>query len=240
MAGTGSLVAGLTDLIWPVRCVHCAAPGRTLCVNCVGPGEPFELDVALDSGAVVPVMAAGAFADGLRTAILAYKERGRRDMCRELGELLTMSSAAAINAAAAAGSVALVAVPSSRAAARERGGQHVLRLARIVAGRLGVPVALDALSLARVTRDSAGLGIAERRANLSGAMTAAAPPMVAGPLAVLVLDDVVTTGATLGEAVRALRAAGWSVAGAATIAATPRLFPSARETGRTGRDPIRP
>jgi predicted amidophosphoribosyltransferase len=75
------------------------------------------------------------------------------------------------------------------------------------------------LRLVRAVRDSAGLGAGERQANLSGAM--AARPAVPGAAAVIV-DDIVTSGATLAESVRALRSSGWLVAGAATLAVTPR------------------
>jgi predicted amidophosphoribosyltransferase len=68
-------------------------------------------------------------------------------------------------------------------------------------------------------QDSAGLGGQARSANLGGAMRARAP---APGVVALIVDDIVTTGATLVEASRALVAAGWSVAGAAVIAATPR------------------
>jgi predicted amidophosphoribosyltransferase len=69
-------------------------------------------------------------------------------------------------------------------------------------------------------QDSAGLRIDERRANLAGAMAARPAPNACGP--VVVVDDIVTTGATLAEAIRALRCAGWPVTGAAVVAATPR------------------
>ena len=73
-------------------------------------------------------------------------------------------------------------------------------------------------------RDSAGLTTAARAANLDAAMRAR-PPRRDGRAAVVV-DDIVTTGATLREAARALRAAGWTVVGAAVVAATPRRVPS--------------
>jgi predicted amidophosphoribosyltransferase len=75
-----------------------------------------------------------------------------------------------------------------------------------------------ALRLVAAVHDSAGLGAAARQANLAHAMRAQPPPR-AGVRVVLV-DDVVTTGATVREAVRALTAAGWQVVGAATVART--------------------
>jgi predicted amidophosphoribosyltransferase len=115
--------------------------------------------------------------------------------------------------------VLLVPVPSARSVAAARGGDHVLRLARRAAVRCGVRVAGNALVLTRAVRDSAELGAQARTANLAGAMSAR-PPRPG--LAALVVDDIVTTGATLHEAHRALQVAGWPVLGAAVVAATPR------------------
>jgi predicted amidophosphoribosyltransferase len=63
------------------------------------------------------------------------------------------------------------------------------------------------------------LSASERYRNLVGAMRASPPPATA---TALIVDDIVTTGASLAEAARALSTAGWPVAGAAVIAATPR------------------
>jgi predicted amidophosphoribosyltransferase len=113
-------------------------------------------------------------------------------------------------------------VPSARAAVASRGGDHVLRLGRRAAAATGLPVARDALALTRTVRDSAGLDSGQRSANLAEAMRARPAP--AGCSALLV-DDIVTTGATLREAGRALQAAGWPIVGHAVVAATPRRFP---------------
>lgn len=145
--------------------------------------------------------------------MLRYKERGRRDLAGPLAALL-----ADVAAGLLAPNTVLVPVPSSPAAARRRGGDHVHRLARMAGRRLGAPV-VPALHLMRAVRDSAGLGAGERHANLAGAMAArpARPPAVA-----VIVDDIVTSGATLTESVRALRCAGWHVTAAVVIAVTPR------------------
>jgi len=209
---TGSLI----DLVLPRRCAGCRRPGPALCGDCQPQGRPVRL-----GGADVPLVAAGAYEDALRRAVLAYKERGRRDLEPPLGELLAGAVAELLGfARPPPGSVvALVPVPSSRAARAVRGGDHLEPLARRAARPRGLRIGPGALSLARNLADSARLTRAERAANLDGAMRASPAP--AGWSA-LVVDDVVTTGATLREAVRALRAAGWPVFGAATVAVTPR------------------
>lgn len=201
----------LTDLVLPRRCAGCGRPGDLLCVGCRPSGPPLRL-----GGFDGPVLAGGRYEHRLRSAVLAYKERGRRELARPLAELLTL--AVLLSQDGRGDPVVLVPVPSARAVARRRGGDHVLRLARITGARWRIPVE-PVLRLVRVVHDSSGLGAAARHANLAGAMAAARPPPGC-PAAVLV-DDIVTTGATLHEATRALRAAGWPVLGGLALAATP-------------------
>ncbi|MCS5716339.1 phosphoribosyltransferase family protein [Herbiconiux sp. CPCC 205716] len=118
--------------------------------------------------------------------------------------------------AGVATSVVLVAVPSARAAVRRRGFRPVDELVRRSGS--GRP-ARRGLVLVRDVADQAGLGVEERRANLEGALRASA--RLAGRR-VLIVDDVVTTGATIGEARRALEAVGGEVAGAVCLAYTRR------------------
>jgi predicted amidophosphoribosyltransferase len=210
-------LSALLDLVLPTRCVGCGSPIAALCPLCMPAGELVRV------GSAPPTVAAAPYADAVRAALIAYKERGRRDLARPLGALLARAVLGALGGFDAERApprrTVLVPVPSAHAVAAARGGDHVARLARRVAPSTGLRPALDVLVLTRAVRDSAGLGSAERRANLSGAMVARLPP--AGSAAVLV-DDIVTTGATLGEARRALVSAGWPVVGAAVVAATPR------------------
>lgn len=216
MAATYALGESLLDLVLPRRCVGCGVAARGLCPGCAGAGEPFEV-----ASAGQRIVAAGEYGGALRSALLGYKERGRRTLAVELGQLLGAAAAAvAADATEFGWPVTLVPVPTPRARARSRGGDHVLRLARR-AGRLvpGAQVATP-LRLIRIPADSAGLDLRERASNVSGAMSARPPRPGSGRA--IVVDDIVTTGATLREAGRALRACGWDVSGAAVVAATPR------------------
>lgn len=164
-----------------------------------------------------PVVAAGEYGGGLRSALLAFKERGQRALAGPLAAYLSDAvDVSRRQLGEPAGAPLLVPVPSSRSAARQRGGDHLLRLLAEVAPQNGLDV-LPALRLAGRGRDSVGLSAAQRSANLAHRMRAI-PVLSDRP--VVIVDDIVTTGATLQEASRALQAAGWQVAGAAVIAAT--------------------
>jgi predicted amidophosphoribosyltransferase len=164
----------------------------------------------------LPVVSAAVAYEGVvRRVLLAHKERGALGLAGPLGGAL----AAAVrhgDGARGPGPVVLVPVPSARRAVRARGHDHVVRIARVAAGRLRaegwVADVVPALALRRAVRDSAGLGARERRANLAGAMRLrtggvrllrAVPPRTS----VVLVDDLMTTGATIAEAARALRAA---------------------------------
>jgi predicted amidophosphoribosyltransferase len=206
------LLHDLLDLVLPHACPGCGRPGERLCSGCAAT----DAIVLRQQVGTVTVVASGAYAEGLRAAVLAYKERNNRGLVEPLGGLLAR---AVDGLDLQRGTFVLVPVPSSRGAARARGGDHVTRLAASASTGLGVPV-VRALRLARSVRDSAGLDQVDRARNLAGAMLAI-PHRPEHRVAVLV-DDVVTSGATVREATRALLAAGWPVIGAAVVAATPR------------------
>jgi predicted amidophosphoribosyltransferase len=143
-------------------------------------------------------------------------------MLRPLAHLL---AASVVEVADPARPVALVPVPTSRRSRLSRGADVVDDLARCAAGLLraaGTDVSVhQALRVARRVADQSGLGARERERNLRGAF---AVRSIRGLEAreLVVVDDIVTTGATVREAVRALAAAGHRPGAAAVVAHRPR------------------
>jgi ComF family protein len=189
----------LLDLVLPRSCLGCGIAGVALCGACA------TADLRRPQPGVV---AAAAYEGALRSALIAYKERGRRDLAAPLAALLRVALAEFEP------DVVLVPIPSSREAAAQRGGDHVLRLAT----RCQRPIA-RALVIRTGIQDSAGLTTTQRRANLVDAFRARPAPSARRQ--VVLIDDIVTTGATLEQARHALSKAGWEVRGAATVAETP-------------------
>jgi predicted amidophosphoribosyltransferase len=165
----------------------------------------------------------------LRTALLAYKERGVRSLAGPLAGYLGDAVDVASRDLPSPRRPLLVPVPSSRSAARSRGGDHLRRIASLVAREAELDWA-PVLQLSGRVADSAGLSIAQRSANLANRMVARWP--VPGARPVLIIDDIVTTGASLAEAQRALEVAGWPVHACAVIAATKRRWPAGTDARR--------
>lgn len=231
----GPLLAALVDLVLPSFCAGCdggsaGAAGRSpLCPGCLAalgrPARRFSPDPCPPG--LPPVWAVAVYAGPVRSALLAHKEEGRLALAGPLGAAV----ARAASAGCPAGPLLLVPVPSAPSAVRRRGHDPTRRLAVSAAARLraqGLEAGqLPALRQARAVADQAGLGTAARRSNLAGALNV--PDRLHAQVRrrpVVLVDDVMTTGATLREAARALRAAGATVTAAAVVAATERRVPS--------------
>lgn len=222
------VVAALLDalaVLSPVSCVGCGRDDRVLCGGCRGDlrAAVTVRPLASQSG-VLPVHTALIYGSVVRASILALKESGRTDLAGALAVPLREAIAAArlvahVEGGAAGGGSSepiLVTVPTSRSAWRRRGYDPV----RVLCRRAGYrPV--RALEHARATRRQKTLGVEERARNLVGSLRARRR---LDDWRVIIVDDVLTTGATLLEARRALGEAGAEVVGAVALAYTPRLF----------------
>lgn len=193
-------------IVAPVDCAGCGRPDRPVCGDCL-----LALAPALRTGVVdgIPVISSLVYDDRVRRVVLAFKEQGRTDVARHLGPAMKAAVLRAV-----VGEVELTRVPGSRSAYRRRGYDPV----RMLLHAAGLPAERSVLVTVRRTRAQKTLHRADRVANLAESMRARRS--LAGRRFVLV-DDVLTTGATLREAARAIRRAGGVVVAAATLAYTP-------------------
>ncbi|MET4782164.1 phosphoribosyltransferase family protein [Glaciihabitans sp. UYNi722] len=209
----GAMLGAALDawaVLLPVSCAGCGADDRALCLICRSALRPTLHRQQLVDG--MSVVSAVSYEKVARRAILAFKEQGRTDVARPLA-----ASFATAIASAVAGRVELVSIPASRDGFRRRGYDPVRFLLR----RAHLPRPSPVLSASHERAHQKTLGRHERELNLAGSLA------VTGQLAgrrFLLVDDVVTTGATLAEAARAVRDGGGEVIGAATLAFTPRYF----------------
>jgi predicted amidophosphoribosyltransferase len=232
------LLDGSLDLLLGASCVGCGRPGRLLCRGCAAllpvnarPAWP----VPPPPGLATP-WAAGEYSGTTRAMVVGHKEHRLLALSGPLAGQLTTAVAAALRELPP-GPTVLVPVPSRPVSVRSRGHDPTGSITR-GAGRALRGRGHDVLTAAMLrTRpgvvDQAGLGAAERAANLDGSMHC--PPDALRRLAgrrrrarLVVCDDVLTTGATAREAQRALEAVGLQVAAIAVVAATRRRIPPAR------------
>ncbi|MGK5693819.1 ComF family protein [Streptomyces sp. URMC 128] len=220
----------LTDLVLPAECGGCGRPRTVLCPECraVLSGVAARRVRPEPEPAGLPVVhAAARYADEVRATLLAHKERGALALAGPLGVALAGAVRAGLQTAwggswpgtegawprVVGAPVLLVPVPSGRRAVRARGHDPARRIALAAAGELrrsGVPArVLGVLRQRRAVADQAELNSRQRLDNLAGALAVVpggARLLSDGP--VVLVDDVMTTGASLAEAARAVREAG--------------------------------
>lgn len=212
------MLTALLDLVLPSVCGGCATAGTGWCRSCAHElaDDPGRVSPRVDPG--VPVWSLGPYSGPRRRAVIVAKERGRRD----LGTPLGLAWAVAISrlrrwGELPTGPLIVVPAPTRARAARARGGDPVTRAARAAAAhdrRLHVhPI----LCTAAGVRDSVGLTAADRQRNLAGRISVRSDGLPR-TVPVLVVDDVLTTGATAHESVGALRRAGFHPVGVLVIA----------------------
>lgn len=243
------VIAAGQDLLLGSECVACGSPGPVLCAPCDrrlddGPlvREPDGDDLV---EGMVPVWSGSRYDPIAGKLVIAFKDRGAWTLAAPLSRLVSRALAGLLlegpcadasplwgargPAEGAGGEVPiLVPVPADPRRVRARGLDHTTTITRRAAAVCGLEWC-KLLRRVSATRDQIGLGSAARRAGQHGTMSIGSPrwclPRTRGPQLwqarpIVVVDDVVTTGATVREAVRALRAAGARVWGVACAAQT--------------------
>lgn len=223
----------VVELAAPSACAGCGRAGERWCGACAAAltgMPPRRWSPTPAPPGLPPTWAGPAYEDEVRAAVVAWKDGGRADLTAVLVPLLRDGLAVALAASPAHRSalaggdpVLVVPAPSARASVRRRGEHRVSRLARLACAAAGPLQVLDALRLGRRVEDQAGLDAARRFRNLAEAVhvrRGAAARLAGRPC--VVVDDVVTTGATLTECARALRVAGSGQVVAVTLFATQR------------------
>ena len=221
-----SLSSYLLELVFPPRCAGCLRFGHWFCDACAqavlpAPGRPEclqcgeELPEAANAGGV-PCPACGeswgwvgaaALHEGpMQQAIHAFKYEGRVELAPNLARYLYAVAAETPWTAIFRQLDAMAPVPLHSDRFRERGYNQAELLTRSLASRADKPVLREAILRTEATRSQVGLTRAERADNVSGKFRA--DSQTVSGLALLLVDDVLTTGATMRECAAVLRSQG--------------------------------
>ncbi len=227
LASAGEFLLDLAALVWPTSCVVCDAADRDLCESCRAALRS-QRDRVIDTRAPtgVRVCAAHGYENPVKAPLLALKHQGMTGFARPLAERLRAPLVRVTSGVPPGGRVLLVAAPSRRSRVRERGYQHVELLIRAVLRDVRADAAIanasfralpGALRSVRGRTAQVGLSARERQENAARVSVIRRARLPLFGARVVLVDDVVTTGATVSAASEALAAAGAHVLGVVSL-----------------------
>ena len=204
----------LNELLFPDRCVSCGVLGISICSECRRKWNlhRYRSFIGKSKTDLIQVTSSVPYSAIAQRILLSAKESHIKRADQLVSEAIRHST---INVLRDDWIDLLVPIPSRPRAVRERGRQFIYEVTEPISQELNIPSA-PILRHSRSVRDQSGLHLEERWNNLKGAFVVDAK-QISGKRALLV-DDLVTTGATLYEAAGALRYAGIEVIGAVTAA----------------------
>lgn len=201
------LLDRILDLVFPPKCVFCGTILETsaekICPDCAKQLPRWSNERVKKSEFLPQIAAALYYEDSVRESVHRYKFAGRSHYASAYGALLAM----AVSAQLTESFDTLSYVPLSRKRLRQRGYDQARLLAEELGKHFGMEVETLLVKLRDVPAQSSMKTSAERRANISGCYALAEGVDVTGKR-ILLVDDVLTTGATLSEAARILRMSG--------------------------------
>ena len=200
-----SAFAEQSQLIFPSRCFGCRVLGPSICSACRSQWHPHYYKTKFDA---LTVHSALVYTPTASKIILAAKESSLKGADELIIEAIIHALKKAIPDTTL---FRLVPVPSSKASQRRRGRSFLVDLVSQISQQTGIPM-VDCLQLSRRVLDQSGLHRDERARNLAGAFILSS--RVRGDL--ILVDDVVTTGATLREAARAVNSQDFQAVGSVT------------------------
>lgn len=226
----------VVNLLFPRGCAGCDKPDEILCADC-GRLLGGVISMPLDALEIGSWYACGAYQGNARRAILSWKDHGDEQCDKPFSQALAaLAESSGVNEfirrnVHRRGIVLVVPAPSSLTSMRRRGRRHMMPVARRLATSLerGAGrhvIACNALESRGVSSRSVQMrGTAQRTQRLKGRITVRSRVDVRGATVILV-DDIVTSGATMRRCVDALRSAGANVVTVLALAHTPAGRPT--------------
>ncbi|BBX04157.1 phosphoribosyltransferase [Mycolicibacterium moriokaense] len=211
----------MLDLVLPLECGGCGARSTRWCDACakelaVRPDEPHLISPRVEPG--VPVFSLGRYAGARRQAIVAVKEHGRADLTGPLAAALRAGLSQLLTWGIVGVPLTVVPAPTRRWAAMRRGGDPVARVAQAATEGCRDIAVVQAVRTRPLVADSVGLSSADRQRNIAGRVKVVRPIDGGSAGEVVVVDDIVTTGATAHETVRVLQTTGATVVAVLALA----------------------